>query len=976
MFCKIISVITNILLHLAKIKIHTIQFLQNYEEYSLGDIIDVFVETDDVTLGGFTNSDGVTCELNGSPLLSGSFLPLIGSNVISVNQLYQQFCSSTNLVLPSYFIVFPYGVYSTLPNHYSCAINSPTCDLIVIGTPTITPASGELVADGIIIVNAQSSNPIQYALADFVYGDGQASNIFVVIPGTYRIFLRDSANCGANLLVTVGFTNEFGVYYRYEYDDIAGRETRVDILKRGYVGDLSIIKGGRNAIEISLRGGGSVDKFEPVLSTNTDLNLVSEQDEYFTELYTNDRNLYQMRYYKEGVLKWVGKILPFSYMDELKHPPYYLNVKATDGIPYLDEYYLIQQDGQKFYGTVSLVKLIAYCLSKTGIELNIRVGVNLYAEDMDQDDEDDPLDQAYCDYELFYLATQEPTLDFVLRNILKTFKARLIQWDGVWNIVRVEELSTIYDYREFDKNGDYLSHSTFNPIKDVEYPDQNGLMFTGFPSREITPGYGQVKTFYKLGLKPNIIDNGDFRLKSTFVPSFNTYTFEVNTDKFTLVNAGYPLTQGYEKIDDGNIAYWISGGEEMLFNTSSGDAYLQSNTYNVAMGVNNTLKILLRYKINRSTVTFAGNSYSVENPYVKLRFRVKWDNYYLQADGSWTTNVNVIEVFVTTYNEYQETEIVAQSPPDGNLGGDLDIRVYHAYAFWAKYQSIASLKAVQTIDGVITDPDDIVIPTGYRTELRDDFTAPSYIHYYELQETTEAENGYLIIRPTDYHSTTNPRQWVRVNVTYVGAPVGANVFTLFLDRIKVTYLLDGKEPPDTIIRAAKAEPLNNAILEDEIIMGSESSLIVSETNFSIDLGAFFPNAEPGITITTVNVLSSRLIYTGWLRDSAGNGFEFWARDAFSERELLHVINNRQLASQYYKSWQLLRASIISKTDYFGFLNTLRNPNASDILYIPISGRIKDRDCIFDGEFLELIDATSGGISGFGFTKGFTTGFNA
>lgn len=951
--------------------------MQDYEEFSAGDIIDVYVETDDVTIGGFFNSTGVNCELNGTPLLLGSFLPLIDNvSIIQVNQLYQQFCSSTTLVLPSYFSVFPYGSYATLPDHFSCAINPPTCDLIIIGTPSISAASGEFVADGVITVNAQSSNPIEYSLSDFVYGNGQSLNSFVVLPGTYRIFLRDSKNCGANVLVTVGFTNQFNPCFRYEYDDIAGRETRVDICKRGYVGDPTLIKGGRNAIEISLRGEGEINKFIPILATVADLNLVSEQDQYFIELYTNDRNLYQLKYYKEGVLKWTGKVLPFTYMEEVKYPPYYLNIKANDGLPYLSEFYLIQQDGQKFFGTVSLVKLIAYCLSKTGIELNIRVGINLYAEDMDQTDSDDPLDQAYCDYELFYLASEEPTLDFVLRSILKTFKARLIQWDGVWSIVRAEELSTIYDYREFDKNGDYISNSSFNPIKDVEYPDQNAVMFTGFPSRELAPGYGQVKTFYRLGLKPNIIENGDFRLRSTFVPSLNIYTFEINTDGFTLVNAGYPLTQGYEKIDDGNIAYWISGGEDMLFNTSSGEAYLQSNTYNVTMGVNNTLKILIRYKINRSTVLFAGNSYSIETPYVKLRIRVKWGIYYLQSDGSWTADSNVIEVFVTTYNEYQETEIVAQYPPDGQLGGYFDIRVYHAYAFWAKYQSVASLKATQTIDGVISDPDDIVIPTGYKTELRDDFTAPSYVNYYELQETTASEDGYLIVRPNDYNSTTNPRQWVRTNVSFVGAPVGANVFTLFLDSIKVTYLLDGKEPQDTIIRAAKAEPLNNSILEDEIIMGSDSSLIVSETNFSIDLGAFFPNAEPGITITTTNVLSSRLIYTGWLRDSEGNGFEFWARDAFSERELLHVINNRQLASQYFKAWQVLRAKLISKTDYVGFLNTIRNVNENNILYIPISGTIMDRDCIFDGEFLELTDATSGGISGLGFTKGFTTGFNA
>ena len=959
---------------MANIKLHRIEFLQNnlFGEFVAGDILEVFLETDDIVVPALTEYTGVTVEKNGSPLSSTLTLIYISPERTLVQNFDNQICSGPYLIVPGISTLWPYGQYYSLADHYSCQANPPTCDLIFIGTPLVTPASDSETADGVITVIASSSNAIQYSLNNFVYGDGQPSNVFSgLLSGDYRIYLRDSANCGVNVLVTVPFTNTYGTFYRYEYDDIHGNTTIVDINKRGYSGSINLIKGGSNAIEISLRGEGQIDKFSPILSSQANINLLSETDNYFLDLYTNDRNLFQVVYYKGSNFKWIGKLLPFTYQSDYKASPYDLNISATDGLAELSNFYLIQKDGQKFYGTSSLIKLIAYCLNKIKLELPIKVAINLYADNMYQTDSDDPLDQAYCDYELFYLASEQPSLDFVIRNILKTFKARLIQWDGYWNIVRVEELGASYDYREFDKNGNYVDFGSFNPIIDLEFPDQDAIMSKAFPSFEMQPGYGQVKVFYNLGLKHNIINNGDFRLKSTYIPSLNIYSFDINKDGFTLVNAGYPITEGYEKIDDGNVAYYMSSGEDTLSNPSGGEAYLQTDTYSVSMGVNNQLKINLRYKVTRSSVTFAGNTYQIEVPYVKFRIRVKYGNLYLQGDGSWTNTDNKIEFFVNTFNEYLESEITASQPltETPTSGMDFDIRIYHAYAFWAQFQSLTALRAFDTYTSSTN-----LLPTGHKTEVRDDFTLPSNMYYYQLEETTDAESGYDIVRPDDYHALINPRQWVRKYTSPVGTASGANTFTLFIDRIIATYLTGGKESIDTIIRVANAEPLNNNILEEEVIMGSDSSIIVTETNFSIDLGVWFPNVTPGLTLTTTNILSSRLIYAGWLRDVSGNGYEFWARDGVDESDKLHAILLRTVAAQYSSSWRLLRAELTSRNELFGLLNSLREVNDGNRIYIPISLSIRDRDCSFAGEFLELSGAGLG--TGTPFSSAFSIGFGA
>lgn len=964
------------------------EFLQNNPAgtFVAGDIVEVYLEETEVDVVSYSYllTDGAKVYHNGSPITSGVIInQLLLGGTDQVNKtVYSPFCVGTVLIRPGEFFAFPYCQYINQKDHYSCAVNPPTCNLIFVGTPTVTPASGASTADGVISVSATSSNTIQYNInSDFVYGAGQTSSTFSgLLPGQYRIFLRDSANCGANTLITIPFTSGYGAIYRLEYDDLAGYTTRIDITKRGYSGSVSEIKGSGSPFILSLTGEGETDKFTSVLPSKATLNLTSETEGFFSSLYTNDRNLFRVEYYKDfgsgNELLWTGKILPFNYQEQIKSPPYYISVVASDGLPELKDLYLIHPDGQKLFGTVRLIKLISYCLSFLKLDLNIRVACNMYATTMDTTDADDPFDQAYIDYETFYLATDQPSLLFVLNSILDTFNARIVQWGNKWNIIRTEEVGDTIAYREFDSLGDYSSNGTLDLLKEVKYPDQGGLMWRAFPNKELRPGYGTIKVNYKLGLKPNIFNNGDFRLKSVFVGN-NQYSFTINKDDFTIYKANYTLNESFEKIDDGNIALVITGGESMLTNSLGGSAYVQTAAYFVKMGSNNQIKINIRYKVNRVSAIFGSTVYKIEVPYVKVRMAVQYGSLYLQGDGTWSTTVSTVDFFVTTFNEYQESEIVAQQPTAQTpiSGMYMTVKLYHAYGYYAQFGSVASLQGFSTYSA-----SQQVIPTGYKTELRDAFTYPSYIYFYELEETTDSASGYDIIRPTDYHATNNPRQWVKKSRSLVGTVSGANVFGFAIDRIQGTFLTDGKEPIDTIIRKATAEPLNKEVFEKDLIIGSYSNLITTETNFSPSLGIWFPDSGSGISITTTNVLSADLIYAGWLRSSSGTGYEYWARDGVSEEAKLHAIWLTSYASQYSRSWELLRGTLTGRNVYFGLLNVLSETNNSDKVYLPISLDIDDLRNEVSGEFLEMIGLTGGAgfpsSPGSPFTSGFSSGFGA
>lgn len=977
---------------MAEVLIYRLEFISNNPtgSYVTGDIVDILVETDDVVLGNSTS--GIVVKKNSVVISSGNSIGIYSSDPPFVQSNYNpQVCVSGALLVFNRGIFFPYGYFSSLADHPSCAVAPETCDLIVVGSPVLVRPTGDLVADGSITINATSSNPILYKLgSDFDYSDGtgQVSSTFAgLIPGTYRIYLRDSDNCGVNVFINLTVNNDYGVKYRAEYDDEVGGVTRIDILERAYLGAIIEVCQSGDPLQITMRGDGTTDKFEPVLAVELAIQLLSETDQQFLTIYTNDREQYRVKTYKNSDLKLYGKVLPQQYQEDYKAAPYYVSFSATCGLPQLKEYVLVQDDGQILFGTISLIKLVAYCLSRLNLDLSIRVACNMYATTMDQTAADDPFDQAYIDFECFYLSGEDPTLDFVLRSILEPFGARIVQWEGRWNIVRVEEMVGPYDYRDFDSLGDYVTNGTFDPVINLNYPSSitGAVVFAeANQNLEVKPGYGLLKVIYKLGLKPNILKNGDFRLIATYNESTNQYYFAINKDGFLLVNGGYSIAELYEIIDtdddeEQNVAYLLQGGSAS--EPLTGSAYLKSDTYTIRMGTNNQLKISIRFKLPVVAVIAGSTAYYANLPYIKVRLVIQCGPGYLRNDGTWQLDPTEVLFYVTEYGEYVEKELTAQQPAGftgiSTTGLPFTVSVYQAYAFHADFTTLATFKALET---------QFLGEQTRKTFRTDDYYTtevyPDKLLYYELEENTDAEDVPNIIRPDDYLNDDgdpdhNPKQWILKNKISV-TPYANNDVQFWIDIIKVQFLTDGKDPIDAILRSKNGEAKNAEVYEKELIIGSYSNLIVSETYLDARWSFAVPGAEPIKVTTITNVLSADLVYTGYLRDVNGVGYENWARDGIAESDKIHGIYLTSYALQYNAPWILMRGSITSSNVYFGLLNVMKEVNADDRLLLPTSFTINDLTNVCNGEFLELSNITEGAGSGGGggepFSSGFSVGF--
>lgn len=972
---------------MAEVLLYRIEFIANNPSgtFVTGDIVDISIETDDVVLGD--SNSGIVIKLNNVVITSG---PSIGFAIIDPSFVQSNFnpqvCVDGALLQFIRGIFFPYTFFTSLANHPSCAVTPVNCDLIVVGSPILVHPADSTTADGSIQINATSSNTIQYKLgSDFDYGDGtgQTSNVFTaLLTGSYRIYLRDSNNCGVNVFVNLTVSTEYGVKYRGEYDDEIGGMTRIDILERGFVGVVSEVCESGTPLQITKRGDGTTNKFEPVMAIELVVQLLSNTDQKFLTIYTNDREKYRIKYYKNSNLKAYAKVLPQQGQEEYKAPPYIFTFSATCGLPVLKDYVLVQDDGQILLGTISLIKLVAYCLSRIGLDLPIRVACNLYATEMDQADSDDPFDQAYIDFECFYLSGEKPTLDYVMRSILEPFGAQIVQWDGRWNIVRVEEMVASYDYRDFDSDGEYVTNGTFDPVINLNYPSDmtDAVVFANADQNlEVKPGYGLFKVLYKLGLRPNILKNGDFRLKAAHNPETNQYTFDINKDGFLLVNGGYSIAELFERIDLTNVSYLLQGGSTS--NPLTGSAYLKSDSYNVKMGTNNTLKISIRYKLPVLATVAGSTVFYADPPYIKVRMVIRYGTGYLKNDGTWSIAPEEVVFYTKEYGQYVESEIIAKSPAGilagASTGLDFNVSIYHAYVFHADFTNLAVFRDLATQ----------FLGEGTRRTFRTDdyFTTdvyPDKLLYYELENNTEAEDVPNIIRPDDFLDDEgdpdhNPKQWVLKNKISVTPYANIDV-QFWIDKIRVQFLTDGADPIDAILRSKNGEELNVEVLEKELIIGSYSNLIVSETYLDTRFSFAVPGADPIKVTTVTNVLSADTVYSGYLRDANGVGYETFARDGISESDKLHGILLSSLAVQYNAQWVLLRGSFYSDNAYFGMLNVIKETNADERFLLPSSITIDDKRNIYNGEYLELTDvleaAGSDGGSGTPFSSGFSSGF--
>lgn len=981
---------------MAQIKIVNVLWKANspYGTYVSGDVVDVY--WDNVSLL-------FVVKKNNGTITSGNAIPFTFVYNQKPVSFYKQesitqvtICDSTDLVQFERVPAFPYLVDVRAGSHPSCSITGEVCDLSIDALPIVTGTTTNTSLDGQIVISASGSNgSVKYKLnADFRYNDGtgQVSGTFTGLSkGNYIVFIRDEKDCLVTFTVKVTVQKNYGVLYSLQYYDVFGVALhKTEILEKDYTGN-EITVGGGNAAPTQYSGGmGGQDKFFPIFSSDMTFYLMSFTKNQYVGLYTNDPEKYRMRHSINGSVKWIGKVLPNQFEQEYTSLPYPVEVVAHDGLATLKEFLFLDDDNNRIVGQFKQITLISFILNKIGLGINIRSACNIFAEEMTSASADDPLDQAYVDTWRYYLKTETPTCWDVLSYILEPYGAQIVMWDNCWYIIRVEERVNSFNYREFDTTGDYVSNSTYNPVKDLKASGYgNRIVWTdNNATLKLNPGFGLIRLMYDLGLNENVFKNGDFSIKKYSVfqanvqPIVNDGVQVYNIPDlsgFTVVAGSTPIITGYESLEDGKVA--------VKFTTPNVGPYLLSETLSLKMGNSDEIKLKFSFKVRPSNKPYLGAVNTLAH-YVKIKIKVTYGAYYLTDIGTWSTVDTNIVYYIKTedINKYQKFEVTAESPLASYVdGANINVKFFFGHELDYDYANITALKA-KLVAG---------LPSNYRAEVYD--SVPTYydiptLIYYELRRTTSAESLPDIVRPTDYHATTNPYQWVLVSTLPL---VDDNTYETYIDYVSLTFYNNGKLLPENANYEKSMENENDKILNRIIYHGSLPNTIQTYEQL-IDWNNLLPGFVinpflgiggvyiPQIPVSNTNnapinvsANAGDLVYTGWLRDSSGDAFTNWTRGSIPESKPIEEIYMDMFSAQYNSAWRTLSGSFIGDI-IFSPIDCMRETMDSNRKYYAGSLGIDFKNNLYSVNFMELTDVSDneGEEVGVGFSTGFSLGFNA
>ena len=633
-------------------------------------------------------------------------------------------------------------------------------------------------------------------------------------------------------------------------------------------------------------------------------------------------------------LKWIGYIISSNYSEAYLAPPYPVSIVATDGLADLKNYSFLDPDDNKFREDIISLDAVCSVVSKTDLGLNIVSSVNRYEESMSAGSTDDPLNQCKFNPATFYHNDNISNCYDVLAEILKPFGSRVLQRNGKWMICTVEEMVGEVGFREFNKDGVLITSGTIDDVVDIDYP----IIESRAAFRDRAQVLSMIPAYGKLFFEHTLLKNASLVASYSFEPSdiykdssglTQISNWNVNIASAPGATYGIKETKSLEGDFNFFLKYQISPGGGT--NVASGVSLLSAPFTIEYESVD-----AFEYRFNYACLLSPGNFGAVY--WVKLKWMLKIGSYYYNENGGWTTDVNqqYNDIIIERFNEVLEKKVTALLRNVDSLTNEtveVEFILQNAYVY--DFVDIAALKATPTTTKSI----------GARMKVR---SSNTLMHYYILQEGTDAESLPDIARPDDYAASTNERVWVAEHLSV--ASRGREVEYNYIDNVVLLHYPDGAEPPEDIT----IERNNNAGIK----VNYEESYLLNDVDLE-------------------NINNSERTYKNFFKKLDGTPTQVWERTyRAGSGKLLDLLSN-DVVSQYKRGSNKLTGSFLVDTEVLP-TSVMNEVNDDARKYMFMGYELHDKSATIAFDLLELIDTVTdtGGELDAGFTTGFSLGFRS
>lgn len=192
----------------------------------------------------------------------------------------------------------------------------------------------------------------------------------------------------------------YGEHYYTTFCDRHENSYRVSIKENEYAGPAVMAKGGPAPAVLRYESF-SDSKFDTIRASQLIVTLVSSQTFNSQNFYTGDEKKFRVELYKNGILVWVGYLMPKGIRENFKAVPNLIVLTASDYIPGLKNIKFLQEDGSQYMGRQTFVEVLQNCAGKTGLGLGLDTYVNLYPTAITPGAAVDPLNETDVNVQTF-----------------------------------------------------------------------------------------------------------------------------------------------------------------------------------------------------------------------------------------------------------------------------------------------------------------------------------------------------------------------------------------------------------------------------------------------------------------------------------------------------------------------------------------------------------------------------------------------